>query len=209
MKKITYILSMALMLSSAFFQVACDGLLHDDEDSTTVDPNGGGEVVYDGAVQSFSVQLSYNSDKLSNPASLNANTLTAVALNNSSEADLTLVRQSTLGYVIASPNAPYVKDLLRYNHSSFNNSGYRTTKVMKLNGDVSNYSDVSSLKNLTVSSGSIENVAGKNQVVVNSGDVIAFETQSGVKGVAKVSGLSKITGKVTLTGYVYYASSAK
>jgi hypothetical protein len=79
---------------------------------------------------------------------------------------------------------------------------------------LSNYDEVSELKALNVTSGSIPNLTNSeygslsNQVQVNSGDVIAFQ-KGNVKGVGQVTGLSKVTKKITFKGYVYNPSAAK
>ena len=194
-------------------------------------PNGGGgndgggnnnNQTEEGLVQPFNVSLNFNTLSPSALSSFDADGLTAVAAN-SSAADVTLCWQNQFGYVVTSPNGRLLKEMYCYNEkgSLYDNTN-NVTMVQNLGSvAISNYSDAASLKALSVSSGSIPNYVGdteqlpelkqyplKNQVQVNSGDVIAFQ-KGNVKGVGKVSGLSKVTKKITFSGYVYCPSSAK
>jgi len=203
MKKITYILAMALMLSSAFFQISCEGLIND-EDDTTVDPNGGIDPVVDDAMY-FSVNLQNNSLKPdADKASLDISNLEAVPAN---KGDLTLFWQNSYGYVITSPDGSLIREKADDDNVAYTNT--KTTVVQNLgNVSLDSYDQLSELNNLKVTSGGIPNIPKKNQVQVSSGDVVAFQ-KGNVKGVAKVSGLSKVSKKITLTGYVNLTASSK
>ncbi len=203
MKKIFYFL-----LVGGMFLSSCE--LEDDGTE-----NGGGSNNNDGGgnnnsevglVGSFDVSLNYNSTNPSALSSFDVDNLEPVAAN-SSAADVSLCWQNQYGYVITSPNGTLIKQLYDFNDKSYSNSN--NTTIQNLGQvNIDSYNDASSLKGLSVSSGSIADVSGKNQVIVNSGDVIAFQ-KGNIKGVGKVSVLSKVTKKVYFKGYVYNPSAAK
>lgn len=194
-----------------FYMLLAGGMLFSACEEEQVDPNNGGggnnnNITDEGLVESFNVGLSYNSTSPSALSSFDANSLRAVAAN-SSAADVTLCWQNNYGYVMTSPNGTLIKQLYEFNDKSYSNSN--STTVQNLGQvSISSYKDASTLKSLSVSSGSIPDLAGKNQVIVNNGDVIAFQ-QGNIKGVGQVTGLSKVTKKITFTGYVYNPSAAK
>ena len=195
MKKFFYLLFLGGMLLSS-----CD--LSNATDDTDPNNNNNNNNNSDDA-QSFSVGLTYTSTSPStDKASLDINTLTAVPAN---QGDVTLCWQSQFGYVITSPDGSIIKEIYDINTVSYSNN--KTTTIQNLGQvDLANYDQLSELKALTVTSGSIPNYP-KNQVQVNAGDVIAFQ-RGDIKGVAKLSGLSKVTKKITLTGYVYNPSNS-
>ncbi len=205
MKKIVYLLS-ACVLGLGLTFTSCE--LEDEEqngNNNNNNNNGGGDQTSDEALP-FTVNLSYNSNDISkDKGSLDISNLEAVSTN---QGDLTLCWQSQYGYMMTSPDGNLIKQLLGGDYNAVRYTNTKTTTVQNL-GQVSldNYDELSELNNMSVSSGSIPNCAGKNQVQVSSGDVIAFQKGS-VKGVAKVSGLSKVTKKITLTGYVNSSSSS-
>lgn len=194
-----------------FYMLLAGGMLFSACEEEQVDPNNGGggnnnNITDEGLVESFNVGLSYNSTSPSALSSFDANSLRAVAAN-SSAADVTLCWQNNYGYVMTSPNGTLIKQLYEFNDKSYSNSN--STTVQNLGQvSISSYKDASTLKSLSVSSGSIPDLAGKNQVIVNNGDVIAFQ-QGNIKGVGQVTGLSKVTKKITFKGYVYNPSAAK
>ena len=208
MKKIFYFL-----LAGGMFLSSCE--LEDDGTE-----NGGGSNNNDGGgnnnnseaglVESFTVKLAYNSLTSSEKASFDLHNLTAVAAN-SSEADITLCYQNNYKYAMVTPNSSWLKDLYAFNDKSYSNSN--STTICNL-GQVplSDYDEASELKSLSVSSGSISYLAGKDQVQVNDGDVIAFQ-KGNIKGVGQITGLSmsvsKVKANATFKGYVYNPSAAK
>lgn len=202
MKKIVYLLS-ACALGLGLTFTSCEVEDEDGNGNNNNNNNGGGDQTSDAALP-FTVNLSYNSVKPNgDAASLDISSLTAVP---ASQGDLTLCWQTNYGYMMSSPDGYELGQLYQANTISYSNT--KTTTVQNL-GQVSldNYDELSELNNMTITSGSIPDLAGKNQVQVQSGDVIAFQKGS-VKGVAKVSGLSKVTKKITLKGYVNSSSSS-
>lgn len=204
---------MALLVGGMAMFSSCELTDQDTDfiDNTDGGGNGGGSNNGSniGTVEPFSVSFTYDSSEgYKNVSALDAETLQAVKISDPS-ADLVMVDQASYGYIVASPNAAYVKTYIWYNYPNFDNSSYNKTIVQNL-GKVSidSYSSIEKLSKLTVSSGTIENLVGSNQVQVSAGDVVAFKTSRGVIGVAKVSSLSKLLGKMTLKGYVYYSSSS-
>jgi hypothetical protein len=203
MKKFFYLfLISGLMLSSCELE---------DENN----PNGGGgndgggnnnNQTEEGLVQPFNVSLSYTSTSLTAMSAFDADDLKTVGVSNSA-ADVCLGWQNNYGYFMSSPNGSLIKECYSFNDLTLTNSN--STTVANLGQvSLSNYDDASELKSLSVSSGSISDLPGKNQVLVNSGDVIAFQ-KGNVKGVGQVTGLSKVTKKITFKGYVYNPSAAK
>ncbi|MBQ3690976.1 MAG: hypothetical protein II937_14100 [Bacteroidales bacterium] len=201
MKKIVYLLS-ACVLGLGLTFTSCEMENEDENGNNNNNNNGGGDQTSDAALP-FTVDLTYTSGSQTAKASLDISSLTAVS---ASQGDLTLCWQNNYGYVMTSPNGNLIKQLYDANTAPYSNT--KSTTVQNL-GSVSldNYDELSELNSLSVSSGSIPDLAGKNQVQVQSGDVIAFQKGS-VKGVAKVSGLSKVTKKITLKGYVNSSSSS-
>jgi len=202
MKKFFYLfLISGLMLSSCELE---------DENN----PNGGGNdgggnnnnQTEEGLVQPFNVSLSYTSTSLTAMSAFDADDLKTVGVSNSA-ADVCLGWQNNYGYFMSSPNGSLIKECYSFNDLTLTNSN--STTVANLGQvSLSNYDEASELKSLSVSSGSISDLPGKNQVLVNSGDVIAFQ-KGNVKGVGQVTGLSKVTKKITFKGYVYNPSAAK
>ena len=204
MKKILY-----LLLAGGMFLTACDLTgAKDDKDNNggkgSGGNGGGGNTVESDEASQFSVDLSYTSTSPStDKASLDIGTLSAVS---ASEGDVTLCWQKQFGYIMTSPDGSIIKQLYQANTVAYNNT--KNTTICKLSGaQLSDYDQISELNSLTVTSGSITDIAGKNQVLVQSGDIIAFQKGS-VKGVGQVTGLSKVTKKITFRGYVNTAANS-
>ena len=157
-------------------------------------------------VQPFNVSLSYTSTSLTAASAFDADDLKTVGASNSA-ADVCLGWQSGYKYFMSSPNGSVLKECYSFNDLTLSNSN--STTICNLGQvSLSNYDEASELKSLSVTSGSITDLPGKNQVTVNSGDVIAFQ-KGNLKGVGQVTGLSKVTKKITFKGYVYNPSAAK
>jgi len=211
MKKIVYLLS-ACVLGLGLTFTSCE--LEDEEQNgnnknNNNNNNGGGDQTSDEALP-FTVNLSYNSNNISNDkGSLDISNLEAVSTN---QGDLTLCWQSQYKYMMTSPDGYEINQLLGGDYNAVRYTNTKTTTVQNL-GQVSldDYDELSELNSMTVTSGSIPYLKGTNQVQVEDGDVIAFQKGS-VKGVAKVSGLkysvSKVKGYITLKGYVNSSSSS-
>ena len=203
MKKFFYLFLIGgLMLSS------CE--LEDENNPNDGGGNDGGgnnnSQTEEGLVQPFNVSLSYTSTSLTAMSAFDADDLKTVGVSNSA-ADVCLGWQNNYGYFMSSPNGSLIKECYSFNDLTLTNSN--STTVANLGQvSLSNYDDASELKSLSVSSGSISDLPGKNQVLVSSGDVIAFQ-KGNVKGVGQVTGLSKVTKKITFKGYVYNPSAAK
>ena len=209
MKKIFYFL-----LAGGMFLSSCE--LEDDGTE-----NGGGNNNNDGGgnnnsevglVEPFDVSLNYNSTNPSALSSFDISSLKAVSAN---VGDVSLCWQNQYGYMITSPDAAMIGELYTTNDKDDSYTNTKKTTIQNLGAvSLSDYDEASELKSLSVTSGSIPNLTSnkygspKNQVQVNSGDVIAFQ-KGNVKGVGKVSVLSKVTKKVTFKGYVYNPSAAK
>jgi len=203
MKKFFY-----LFLISGFMLSSCE--LEDENNPNDGGGNDGGgnnnNQTEEGLVQPFNVSLSYTSTSLTAMSAFDADDLKTVGVSNSA-ADVCLGWQNNYGYFMSSPNGSLIKECYSFNDLTLTNSN--STTVANLGQvSLSNYDEASELKSLSVSSGSISDLPGKNQVLVNSGDVIAFQ-KGNVKGVGQVTGLSKVTKKITFKGYVYNPSAAK
>ena len=200
MKKFFYLFLIGgLMLSSCELEENEDG-------GGTTGGGGNNNNNNEGLVESFNVSLNYNSESFSALSAFDADDLTTVGANNSA-ADVCLGWQGQYGYFITSPNGSLIKECYNYNNLTLTNSN--STTVANLGQvSLSNYDDANELKSLSITSGKIPNIAGSNQVQVNSGDVIAFQ-KGNIKGVGQVTGLSKVTKKITFKGYVYNPSAAK
>jgi len=201
MKKFSFILSAALMMGAAFMNTSCEGILDNDTDIDQPEEDA------PGVIDSFSVTMDYTSAKNDAASAFDADTKRVVS-NNDAGADMVLCWQSTYGYIVTQPAGKLIKELYSFNNVSYTNSNTCTIQNLG-NVSISDYADKLTLSEMSPKAGSIENLSGTNQVVVNSGDVLAFKTNKGTIGVAKVSGLSKFSKKVTLTGYVYYPNSAR
>ncbi|MBQ5539334.1 MAG: hypothetical protein IIU03_03725 [Bacteroidales bacterium] len=201
MKKFFYLFLIGgLMLSS------CELEENEDGGGTTGGGGNNNNQTEEGLVQPFNVSLSYTSTSLTAMSAFDADDLKTVGVSNSA-ADVCLGWQNNYGYFMSSPNGSLIKECYSFNDLTLTNSN--STTVANLGQvSLSNYDEASELKSLSVSSGSISDLPGKNQVLVSSGDVIAFQ-KGNIKGVGQVTGLSKVTKKITFKGYVYNPSAAK
>ncbi len=153
-------------------------------------------------VYRFSKSLSYNSTNPNEQSAFCARSQQTVAAS-SGDADICAGWQNQYGYFLCSPNASLLKDCYDANGKNYSNPN--RTKIKSLgSADIEDYSDVNSLENLYVSS---ENIDGKSSLgngvnQLSVGQVIAFETGDGCKGVAQVSNHSKVSKTITITGYV-------
>ncbi len=122
--------------------------------------------------------------------------------------DVAFCWQSQLGYSLVSPDAAWLKTLWSYNNVSYSTSGKNTTKIMKFTGDYA----TADLSALSISSATV--TGGGNGVQgLNNGDVIAFETALGAKGLMKMHiGAKKnsmVSVKVTVDVRLLPASTSK
>jgi len=136
--------------------------------------------------------LGYNSTSLTNNTMmLICDADGTIANATSADADLAFAWQDGYGYSVCSPNAAWIKTLFNYNSVTYNNTSKHSTKIMKYSGDYANLTETI-VDNLVISSGTL--TGGGNGVQnLSSGDMVAFETQSGQKGVLKIISNAKIT----------------
>lgn len=209
MKKISIILSAALLMGSTLLNTSCEfGDEVDDIYGPNNNNNGGDGPEEDapGVIEDFTVTLDYTASG-SSKSGFDADTKRVVSISDAS-ADLVTCWQASYGDIISQPAGSYIKDLLSYNNINYTNTNTCTIQNLgKVN--LSNYADKLTLADMNPKPGSIANLAGQNQVMVEPGDVLAFKTNKGTVGVAKVSGISKFSRKMTLTGYVYYPGAAR
>ncbi len=199
MKRFRNILAAALLSAGASLAfTSCEDLMNDNN------PNGydGPENDIPGVIEDFTVSLDYNSVNPSSLGAFDADSKTVVA-NNNPDADLVLCWQNNYGYVVTQPKSALLSQLYEANNKQYNNTNTCTIQNLGQK-DISYFADKYTLDDMSVKSGTIPNLAGTNQVQVEPGDVIAFQTRGGAKGVAKISSLSKVSKKMTLKGYVYY-----
>ena len=203
MKKISLFLSLAMMVFATSF-VACE-----DEQinpNNNDDPQNNGDENANYQMYSFNETLNYDSQKSSAGSAFCASTRQAVPAN-SSAADFCVGTQGQYGTFVCSPNAKELSDCYDANGVSF--SSHKSTKIQNLGFvDIQDYYDVNTLDQMTVTSDYFVDPNGKKQtslgVGVNqlsSGQVIAFQTADGCKGVAKMS-FSKVKKAVSISGYV-------
>ena len=204
MKKIRIILAGAILAGATLMGTSCEEIFDDQNSNGWNDPNDneGPEHDIPGTIEDFQVSLDYSS---LNPGSLGAFDADSkkVVANNNQAADLVLCWQNNYGYVITQPKSSLLSQLYEANNKSYNNTNTCTIQNLGQQ-NLSYYADKNTLYEMSVKSGSIPNLQGTNIVQVEPGDIIAFKTNKGTKGVAQISSLSKVTKKITLKGYVYY-----
>ncbi len=106
-------------------------------------------------------------------------------------ADLAFAWQNDFGYSICSPNAKWIKTLFNFNGIVYNTADKKTTKIMLYTGG--SFEDITdeTLQNLVVQN--VEVSGGGNGLNhLQNDDLVAFETQSGQKGIIKVVNNSKV-----------------
>ncbi len=212
MKKISIILSAALLMGSTLLNTSCEfGEEVDDiyGPSNNHNHNNGGDGPEEdapGVIEDFTVTLDYTASGNS-LSGFDADTKRVVSISDAS-ADLVTCWQASYGDIVSQPAGGYIKELLSYNNINYTNSNTCTIQNLgKVN--MRDYADKITMSELSPKPGSIANIKGQNQVMVEPGDVLAFKTNKGTVGVAKVSGISKFSRKMTLTGYVYYPGAAR
>ena len=208
MKKISVFLSMALMISSSLMITTSFTSCIDDEDSLVgpVDPQNNGDENSNYQMYSFSETLNYDSQKSSSASAFCASSRQAVP-STSSAADFCVGTQGQYGTFVCSPYGNLNNKTLLYQCYDANGIDYsnnKSTKIQNLgNVDIQDYYDVNTLEKMSVSSDYIDGKSslgvGVNQL--SSGQVIAFQTSDGCKGVAKMT-FSKVKKAVTISGYV-------
>lgn len=203
MKKISLFLSFALIAFATAFTACEDEQINPDNN----DPQNNGDENANYQMYSFNETLNYNSTKASTASAFCASTRQAVPANNSS-ADFCVGTQNQYGTFVCSPNASLLAQC--YDANGITYSNHRSTKIKNLGYvDIQDYYDVNTLDQMSVSADYLDGKSslgvGVNQL--SSGQVIAFQTSDGCKGVAKMS-FSKVTKTVSIAGYVAVPKNA-
>lgn len=197
MKKIYLFMTMAMMAFATAFTACEDEQVNPNNN----DPQNNGDENANYQMYSFNTTLNYNSTKASTGSAFCASTRQAVPAT-SSDADFCVGTQGQYGTFVCSPNASLLKQCYDANGITYSNN--KSAKIQNLgNADIQDYYDVNTIENMSVSSDYLDGKSslgvGVNQL--SSGQVIAFQTSDGCKGVAKMS-FSKVTKAVTISGYV-------
>ena len=130
----------------------------------------------------------------------------SVAGGSSTEGDLAFVWNNIYGYSIVSPDAYWIAELYSYNGITYTTSDKKNTKIQQYTGSYS-WSDLNAtrIEDLYIYSSTI--TGGGNGVQgVNTGNILAFETEDGRKGVFLVTSNNKVT-KLMSAEVKYQASS--
>ncbi len=202
MKKIYLFMTMALTVFATTF-TSCE-----DEQVNPNDPiQNDGDENANYQMYSFNTTLNYNSTKASSGSAFCASSRQAVPAT-SSDADFCVGTQGQYGTFVCAPKGHKKTDetLLYqcYDANGIDYSNNKSTKIQDLGHvDIQDYYDVNTLENMSVSS---DYIAGKSNLGVgvnqlSSGQVIAFQTSDGCKGVAKLT-FSKVQKSVSISGYV-------
>lgn len=197
MKKIYLFMTMAMMAFATAFTACEDEQVNPNNN----DPQNNGDENANYQMYSFNTTLNYNSTKASTGSAFCASTRQAVPAT-SSDADFCVGTQGQYGTFVCSPNASLLKQCYDANGITYSNN--KSAKIQDLGyADIQDYYDVNTLENMSVSSDYLDGKSslgvGVNQL--SSGQVIAFQTSDGCKGVAEMS-FSKVTKAVTISGYV-------
>jgi len=195
MKKIYLFMTMAMMAFATAFTACEDEQVNPNNN----DPQNNGDENANYQMYSFNTTLNYNSTKASTGSAFCASTRQAVPAT-SSDADFCVGTQGQYGTFVCSPNASLLKQCYDANGITYSNN--KSAKIQDLGyADIQDYYDVNTLENMSVSSDYLDGKSslgvGVNQL--SSGQVIAFQTSDGCKGVAKMS-FSKVTKAVSISG---------
>jgi hypothetical protein len=127
---------------------------------------------------------------------------TGTAVAPAGTEDLLLLYNGTAGDMVLSPNSSQAKTLYGVNNVTYNSS--TVTKVQKLSGVTYASVDAAALDALTVTA------AASGYVTVVKGDVVAFETAGGRKGVLEISSVTyKADAPIGYNVKVQAAATAK
>ena len=116
---------------------------------------------------------------------------------NSTNGDIALIWQSTYGYSLCSPDAEWITELYSWNGITYTTDDKKHTKIMLLSS--ANFDDINAdyLEELNITE---QTVAGGGVGVTDLyvSDIVAFETNTGKKGVLQVVTNSKLTKNMTM-----------
>jgi len=139
---------------------------------------------------SYNGTLNYISTSLNNTMMLICGSTGSMGDGNSSNADIAFVWQDGNGYSVCSPDAGWITECYSYNNVVYSTSGKNHTKIAPYSGDF--YALTAQvLEGITISSESQLTGAGTGINNVSNGDLIAYITADGQKGVLKVVSNSK------------------
>jgi len=118
---------------------------------------------------------------------------------NDSEIDAALAYQSSYGIVLGSPDAKWIGIMYNFNVIDYYSIiGKNNTKLMKTD---LNYATATpaEIKNINIISSYIGGIDSLGQGVdnISVGDIIAFETQAGMKGLIKITSNAKYRATIT------------
>ncbi|MBR4215676.1 MAG: hypothetical protein IKR94_10190 [Bacteroidales bacterium] len=201
MKKIYLFMTMAMMAFATAFTACEDEQVNPDNN----DPQNNGDENANYQMYSFNTKLSYDGTKLSNPSGFCASTQQAVPANNPSS-DINAAWQNQYGYMLCSPKSVKGQELYEcYSANSLEYVGYNSTKIQNLGFvDIDDYYDVNTLEKMSVGTSYIDDKSSLGVGVnkLQNGQVIAFQTSDGCKGVMQVVTVAKIPKYITVKGYV-------
>lgn len=104
---------------------------------------------------------------------------------NSRNIDIAFLWQRDKGYVFCSPDAPYITDIFGYNGYNYNPSNKKHTKIQRIEYPYENI-DSPYLDGLHIRGERLPTGNGIGVTNLKPGDVVAFETQEGKKGIIKI-----------------------
>lgn len=159
------------------------------------------------------VTLNYNSTSLAATSMFNADNGNTLAANGTAaDMDLALCWQNSGGYSIVAPNAAWLASLYAANSITYNTAGKNATKIQKLTATWASL-DAAAIDALTVTTGTVVSPGGNGVNNLANGDVLAFETAEGKKGVIQVNISAKkdvmVEKSVTINVKVLNEASAK
>lgn len=157
------------------------------------------------AISTYSaVGLSYTSTSLSDASMFDAETGTAVSAS-AGTGDFALAWQTAYGYSVVSPDAQWLEDLYWANTIVYTKT--TTTKIQKLTGVSASEIDASYINDMTVTSSTVTGGGNGIQNML-TGDMFAYETASGLKGVGTIT-FSKVTKTASFTVVQQTAGAGK
>lgn len=145
------------------------------------------------------VGLSYTSTTLADNCMFNAATGTSLNANGTAaDMDFAYAWQNTYGYSIVSPNAAWLADLWSVNGITYTTADKNTTKFQAYTAKA--YADITvdDLNDLTIATSTTVVGGGNGIQGLANGDLVAFITDDGYKGVVEFNSLAKVTKTCTV-----------
>lgn len=154
--------------------------------------------------------MSYTSTTLADNCMFNAVTGTVLMANGTAaDMDFAFCWQTTYGYSIVSPDATWIQDLWGVNSVTYVTSDKSNTKFATYTAKA--YADITAgdLNSIAISSSATVTGGGNGYQYLSSGDLIAFITADGYKGVIEFTNPAKITKTCTVNAKVVAPSTVK